>query len=60
MILMGVQWNKIFETSTVGYMPTTSSNVWSEGINSGGGLAEMLQLRYDLNFLAASPIVTTV
>lgn len=54
---MGVQWNKIFETSTVGYMPTTSSNVWSEGINSGGGLAEMLQLRYDLNFLAASPIV---
>tara|TARA_R110002110_G_scaffold63305_2_gene176217 strand:+ start:3100 stop:4083 length:984 start_codon:yes stop_codon:yes gene_type:complete len=55
---MGVRWTKIFETSTTGYMPTSTANVWSEGINSGGGLVEMLQLRYDLTF-AATPLANS-
>ena len=55
MILMGVRWTKIFETSTTGYMPTSTANTWSEGINSGGGLVEFLQLRYDLTF-ADTPV----
>jgi len=54
-ILMGVRWTKIFETSTTGYMPTSTANTWSEGINSGGGLVEFLQLRYDLTF-ADTPV----
>jgi hypothetical protein len=53
---MGVRWTKIFETSTTGYMPTSSANSWAEGINSGGGLVEFLQLRYDLTF-ADTPLL---
>lgn len=58
MIPMGVRWTKIFETSTTGYMPTNSANTWSEGINSGGGLVEFLQLRYDLTF-ADTPLANS-
>ena len=56
MILMGVRWTKILETSQTGFAPTSSANTWSEGVNSGGGLVEYLQLRYDLTFLVGSPV----
>ncbi len=39
-------------------MPTTSAVTWSEGINSGGGLVEFLQLRYNLTFDTTSPVAT--
>ncbi len=58
MILMGVRWTKIYETSTTGNMPTSTANTWSEGINSGGGLVEFLQLRYDLTF-ADTPVAAS-
>ena len=58
MILMAVRWTKIYETSTTGKMPTTSAVTWSEGINSGGGLVEFLQLRYNLTFDTTSPVAT--
>lgn len=58
MILMGVRWTKIYETSTTGKMPTTSAVTWSEGINSGGGVVEFLQLRYNLTFDTVSPVST--
>ena len=58
MILMAVRWTKIYETSTTGKMPTTSAVTWSEGINSGGGLVEFLQLRYNLTFNTTSPVVS--
>jgi hypothetical protein len=57
-ILMAVRWTKIYETSTTGKMPTTSAVTWSEGINSGGGLVEFLQLRYNLVFDTTSPVVS--
>tara|TARA_R100001594_G_scaffold62118_1_gene96402 strand:- start:3583 stop:4563 length:981 start_codon:yes stop_codon:yes gene_type:complete len=53
---MTVKWTKIEETSQTGYMPTSTSNSWSLGVNSGGGTVEFLQLRYDLTF-ADSPVV---
>lgn len=56
MILMGVRWTKILETSQNGFAPTDSANTWSEGINSGGGLVEFLQLRYDLTFAVGTPV----
>lgn len=52
---MAVRWTKIYETSTVGNMPTSAVNSWSEGINAPGGLVEFLQLRYELTF-AATPV----
>ena len=55
---MAVKWAKIFETSTTGKMPTNAQNVWSEGINAGGGLVEFVQLRYDLTF-ADTPCALT-
>tara|TARA_R100000664_G_scaffold34078_1_gene53820 strand:- start:505 stop:1494 length:990 start_codon:yes stop_codon:yes gene_type:complete len=55
---MAVRWTKIYETSTTGKMPTTSAVTWSEGINSGGGLVEFLQLRYNLTFDTTSPVAT--
>lgn len=58
MISMAVRWTKIYETSTTGKMPTTSAVTWSEGINSGGGLVEFLQLRYNLTFDTTSPVAT--
>lgn len=58
MIFMAVRWTKIYETSTTGKMPTTSAVTWSEGINSGGGVVEFLQLRYNLTFDTASPVST--
>ncbi len=58
MITMAVRWTKIYETSTTGKMPTTSAVTWSEGINSGGGLVEFLQLRYNLTFDTTSPVAT--
>jgi len=57
-ITMAVRWTKIYETSTTGKMPTTSAVTWSEGINSGGGLVEFLQLRYNLTFDTTSPVAT--
>ena len=53
---MAVTWNKIFETSTTGKMPTTSTVQWSEGINAPSGLVELVQLRYNLTF-ADSPVL---
>lgn len=53
---MAVKWAKIEETSTIGYMPTGTANTWSVGVNAGGGVVEMLQLRYDLTF-ADSPVI---
>mgnify|MGYP003146672484 FL=1 len=53
---MGVRWTKILETSQTGFAPTSTANSWSEGINSGGGLVEFLQLKYDLTFLVGTPV----
>ena len=55
---MGVRWTKILETSQTGFMPTSTANTWSEGVNSGGGLVEFLQLRYDLTF-ADTPLANS-
>jgi len=52
---MAVRWTKIEETSTTGYMPTSTANTWSVGVNAGGGTVEFLQLRYDLTF-ADTPV----
>jgi hypothetical protein len=52
---MAVKWAKFEETSTTGYMPTTSANTWSVGANIQGGAMEFLQLRYDLTF-ADNPV----
>jgi len=54
-ILMGVRWTKIEETSQTGFMPTDAVNTWSTGINAPGGLVDTLQLRYDLTF-ADTPV----
>ena len=51
----GIMWTKIEETSTTGYMPTSSPNTWSTGVNSADGTVEFLQLRYDLTF-ADTPV----
>ena len=58
MILMGVRWTKIEETSQTGFMPTSTANTWSTGINAGGGLVDTLQLRYDLTF-ADTPLANS-
>jgi hypothetical protein len=56
---MGVIWNKIYETSDTGYMPTTSANSWSVGINAPSGKVEFLQLRYNLTFDTVTPVATS-
>ena len=55
---MGVRWTKIEETSQTGFMPTSTANTWSTGINAGGGLVDTLQLRYDLTF-ADTPVAAS-
>jgi len=56
---MGVTWNKIYETSDTGYMPTTTANSWSVGINAPSGKVEFLQLRYSLTFDTVTPVATS-
>tara|TARA_R110002012_G_scaffold5387_1_gene24583 strand:+ start:9551 stop:10534 length:984 start_codon:yes stop_codon:yes gene_type:complete len=54
---MAIKWTKIEETSTDGYMPTTTANTWNTGINAPGGPVEFLTLRYKLTF-ADTPTTT--
>ena len=54
-----VKWAKIEETSTTGFMPTNALNTWNTGVNSQSGVAEFLQLRYDLTY-GVSPTVTEI
>ena len=43
----GVMLSKIFETTTTGYMPTSSAVTWTQGVNAPGGPLEFLMLRMD-------------
>jgi len=52
---MAVRWTKIEETSTTGYMPTTTAVTWNTGINAPGGAVEFLTLRYNMTF-DATPV----
>ena len=55
---MAVLWNKAYETSTDGDMPTSSANTWSQGFTVRSGTLEFLTLRYDVTF-AASPVAAS-
>lgn len=55
---MGVMWNKAYETSTDGDMPTNAAVNWSQGFTVPSGTLEFLTLRYDITF-AASPVPVT-
>jgi len=53
---MTVLWNKAYETSTTGDMPTSTANSWSQGFTVRSGVLEFLTLRYDLTFDTTSPV----
>tara|TARA_R100000900_G_scaffold1326_2_gene2832 strand:+ start:2677 stop:3672 length:996 start_codon:yes stop_codon:yes gene_type:complete len=55
---MAVLWNKAYETSTDGDMPTSTANNWSQGFTVRSGTLEFLTLRYDITF-ANSPVVAS-
>jgi len=53
---MAVLWNKAYETTTLGDMPTGTGAVnWSQGYTVSSGTLEFLTLRYDITF-AATPV----
>lgn len=55
-IKMGVMWNKAYETTTLGDMPTGTGAVnWSQGFTVSSGTLEFLTLRYNITF-AATPV----
>ena len=56
---MAVTWTKAYETSTVGDMPTSTANNWSQGFTVRSGTLEFLTLRYNLTFAVGTPVAAS-